>query len=206
MNFDRSLIGYRSIYGWTRLDIFNGPAERGRRIASASTSVRLTAWTGSLVMDRRAQGHKPAYNRRVSRLRRGCQVKFILIKLEDPEIERSFFHHFPMFLGHFPIGKQVVFPFCIRCSALRKRLTQDAPAEAAGIDPADSKPPKVAAHHGGLVIILGIWRFPKIGGSPKPSVLIGLPITNHPFWGTPISGNSHIWVYNDLAATSLESW
>eukprot|EP00435_Cladocopium_sp_Y103_P061576 s587_g23.t1 len=28
------------------------------------------------------------------------------------------------------------------CSALRKRLTQDAPAEAAGIDPADSKPPK----------------------------------------------------------------
>lgn len=28
------------------------------------------------------------------------------------------------------------------CSSLRKRLTQDAPAEAAGIDPADSKPPK----------------------------------------------------------------
>jgi hypothetical protein len=42
---------------------------------------------------------------------------------------------------------------------LRKRLTQDAPAEAAGIDPADSKPPKAAAHHGWLMIILGIYGF-----------------------------------------------
>ena len=107
MNFDRSLIGYRSIYGWTRLDIFNGPAERGRRIASASTSVRLTAWTGSLVMDRRAQGHKPAYNRRVSRLRRGCQVKFILIKLEDPEIERSFSIIFPCFWVISPLANKL---------------------------------------------------------------------------------------------------
>ena len=38
-----------------------------------------------------------------------------------------------------------------------------------------------------------IWMFPKIGGfPPKSSILIGLSIVNHPFWGTPIFGNTHI--------------
>ena len=32
-------------------------------------------------------------------------------------------------------------------------------------------------------------------GTPKSSILIGFSIINHPFWGTPIFGNTHIcWV------------
>ena len=30
------------------------------------------------------------------------------------------------------------------------------------------------------------------GGTPKSSILIGISIINHPFWGTPIFGNAHI--------------
>ena len=30
------------------------------------------------------------------------------------------------------------------------------------------------------------------GGPPKSSILIGFSIINHPFWGTPIFGNTHI--------------
>ena len=34
--------------------------------------------------------------------------------------------------------------------------------------------------------------FPKIVGfPPKSSILIGFSIINHPFWGTPIFGNTH---------------
>ena len=42
-----------------------------------------------------------------------------------------------------------------------------------------------------------IWMFPKNSGTPKSSILIGFSILNHPFWGTPIFGNTHIgksWV------------
>ena len=39
-----------------------------------------------------------------------------------------------------------------------------------------------------------IWIFPKIVGfPPKSSILIGFSILNHPFGGTPIFGNTHIW-------------
>ena len=31
-------------------------------------------------------------------------------------------------------------------------------------------------------------------GTPKSSVLIGLSIINHPFWGTPIFGNIHVYI------------
>ena len=34
----------------------------------------------------------------------------------------------------------------------------------------------------------------KSGGTPKSSILIGCSITNHPFWGTPIVGNTQIWL------------
>ena len=30
------------------------------------------------------------------------------------------------------------------------------------------------------------------GGPPKSSILIGFSIFNHPFWGTPIFGNTHV--------------
>ncbi len=32
----------------------------------------------------------------------------------------------------------------------------------------------------------------KNKGTPKSSILIGFSIINHPFWGTPIFGNTHI--------------
>ena len=34
-----------------------------------------------------------------------------------------------------------------------------------------------------------MWVFPKI---TKSSISIGFSIVNHPFWGTPIFGNTHI--------------
>ena len=45
-------------------------------------------------------------------------------------------------------------------------------------------------------IYIYIWGiicvFPKIGVPLKSSILIGFSIINHPFWGIPIFGNTHI--------------
>ena len=38
-----------------------------------------------------------------------------------------------------------------------------------------------------------IWGFPKIGVPPKSSILMGCSIRNHPFWGSPICGNPHVF-------------
>ena len=39
-----------------------------------------------------------------------------------------------------------------------------------------------------------IWMFPKIVGfPPNHPILIGFSIINHPFWGTPLVGNTHLW-------------
>ncbi len=35
----------------------------------------------------------------------------------------------------------------------------------------------------------------KNNGTPKSSILIGCSIINHPFWGTPIFGNTYIYMY-----------
>ena len=40
------------------------------------------------------------------------------------------------------------------------------------------------------------------GGTPKSSILIGVSIINHPFWGTTIFGNPHI---ESLIITLLEA-
>ena len=32
-------------------------------------------------------------------------------------------------------------------------------------------------------------------GTPKSSILIGFSIINHPFWGTHIFGNTHIYIW-----------
>ncbi len=37
-----------------------------------------------------------------------------------------------------------------------------------------------------------MWVFPKKDGTPKSSILLGFSIINHPFWGTPICGNTHV--------------
>ena len=41
------------------------------------------------------------------------------------------------------------------------------------------------------------------GGTPKSSILIGFSIINHPFWGTPIFGNTHVDSYNLFFFVSL---
>ena len=46
-----------------------------------------------------------------------------------------------------------------------------------------------------------MWVFPKnSGSSPKSSILIGFSIIHHPFWGSPIFGNTHV---NALELTCL---
>ena len=45
--------------------------------------------------------------------------------------------------------------------------------------------------HGHPVSELNIWVFPRIGVPPIIH-LIGFSIINHPFWGTPIFGTTHI--------------
>ena len=50
-----------------------------------------------------------------------------------------------------------------------------------------------------------IWVFPKIGGTPTSSILIGFSIVNHPFWGITIFGNTHmqmikyLWIILNLS-------
>ncbi len=39
-----------------------------------------------------------------------------------------------------------------------------------------------------------IWVFPKIGVLPNHPILIGFSIINHPFGGTPIFGNTHMFL------------
>ena len=58
----------------------------------------------------------------------------------------------------------------------------------------------------------------KNDGTPKSSILIGFSIINHPFWGTPIFGNTHFlptglppaWVKNfhskNLALRNIWPW
>ena len=43
----------------------------------------------------------------------------------------------------------------------------------------------------GLFLYMGIS---KNIGTPKSSILIGFSIINHPFWGTPLFGNTHIYI------------
>ena len=38
----------------------------------------------------------------------------------------------------------------------------------------------------------------KNNGTPKSSILIGFSIINHPFWGTPIFGNTHISTFQQF--------
>ena len=38
----------------------------------------------------------------------------------------------------------------------------------------------------------------NMGTPPKSSILIGFSIINHPFWGSPIFGNTHMYnIYDD---------
>ena len=48
-------------------------------------------------------------------------------------------------------------------------------------------------------LVVVTWVFPKIGGTPKSSILIGFSIINHPFWDTPIFGNTHMFFGGSLS-------
>ena len=43
-----------------------------------------------------------------------------------------------------------------------------------------------------------IWWFPRMGGYPKSSILVGFPPINHPFWGSPIYGTPPCLVTSNL--------
>ena len=43
-----------------------------------------------------------------------------------------------------------------------------------------------------FTLTLGYMGVSKNNGTPKSSILMGVSIINHPFWGTPIFGNTHI--------------
>ncbi len=42
------------------------------------------------------------------------------------------------------------------------------------------------------ILHVGYLDVSKNRGTPKSSILIGFSIINHPFWGTPIFGNTHL--------------
>ena len=42
-------------------------------------------------------------------------------------------------------------------------------------------------------------------GTPKSSILRGFSIINHPFWGTPIVGNIHVFSTTIKALISIEA-
>ena len=47
-----------------------------------------------------------------------------------------------------------------------------------------------------IYIYTGIYMgVSKNKGTPKSSILIRFSTINHPFWGTPIFGNTHIYIY-----------
>ena len=43
----------------------------------------------------------------------------------------------------------------------------------------------------------------KNNGTPKSSILIGFSIINHPFWGTPIFGNTHVKSHDQLKGANV---
>ena len=45
----------------------------------------------------------------------------------------------------------------------------------------------------------------KNSGTPKSSILIGFSIINHPFWGTPIFGNTHMFLKSLLDILVIQS-
>ena len=46
-----------------------------------------------------------------------------------------------------------------------------------------------------MLIWDGYMGVSKNYGTPKSSILIRFSIMSHPFWGTPIFGNTHIYIY-----------
>ena len=55
--------------------------------------------------------------------------------------------------------------------------------------------PKMDGYLAVICICKNIYIYMDVSensGTPKSSILMGFSIINHPFWGTPIFGNTHI--------------
>ena len=83
--------------------------------------------------------------------------------------------------------KSIVWKFTERGACI-KVLNKDCP-----------EAPATISKGGGLnkkkLVVLGYMGVSKNRGkNPKSSILIGFSIINHPFWGTPIFGNTHIGI------------
>ena len=65
-------------------------------------------------------------------------------------------------------------------------------------------PPAISFCHSLLGFPVFTWMFPNMRGTPKSSILIGMSIINHPFWGTTIVGNPHILF--GIASINRISW
>ena len=58
----------------------------------------------------------------------------------------------------------------------------------------------------GLVQPPTIWVFPKIEVPPNHPILIGFSLINHPFWGTPIFGNTYIYEFQTKFPPIFQRW
>ena len=70
--------------------------------------------------------------------------------------------------------------------------------------PPSSSPPFSQSSKKGKDHLTKIKKYMDVSensGTPKLSILIRFSIINHPFWGTPIFGNTHIGVWKGLAET-----
>ena len=57
-----------------------------------------------------------------------------------------------------------------------------------------------------LLSVAGFLRHKDVSensGTPKSSILIGFSIRNHPFWSTPIFGNTQIVKVSDLVSHNV---
>ena len=55
--------------------------------------------------------------------------------------------------------------------------------------------PKAQRMHVCSIYIYMYMDVSENSGTPKSSIFIGFSIINHPFWGTPIFGNTHMYIY-----------
>jgi len=64
--------------------------------------------------------------------------------------------------------------------------------------------PKRLQSQNGILIVCQpvIWVFPKIVVPPNHPFLIGFSTINHPFWDTPIFGNTHTLISISAAGQS----
>ena len=77
-------------------------------------------------------------------------------------------------------------------SSLHQVRGKPAVPVAGGVPPRRGEPRQFKDHGHGKWDI-SYMDVSENSGTPKSSILIGFSIINHPFWGTPIFGHTHIY-------------